>query len=102
MEMQVDPDVLMTAAAQYRSAANQVRDMLGSLSGTAHSLTSAAVLGDARTAADFDTVWGNWSGNLQQLVTALDNVASALETTARNYIDLEDRVIVVQRAGGPQ
>ena len=100
MEIQVDPAVLASAAARYRQAANDVRDMQGRLTGTAHRLASPAVIGDVKTAAEFDHVWANWSTNLQQLATALDNVASAVETTLRAYTETDDEV--VSRTGGPQ
>ena len=99
MEIQVDPEVLASAAARYRQAANDARDMQGRLTGTAHRLASPAVIGDAKTAAEFDHVWSNWSTNLQQLATALDNVASALETTLQAYTETDDEVV---RKGGPQ
>jgi WXG100 family type VII secretion target len=100
MEIQVDPEVLAAAAARYRQAANQVRDVQGRLTGTAHGLASPAVIGDVKTAAEFDHVWSNWSSNLRELATALDNVASALETTLQAYTETDDEV--VSRNGGPQ
>jgi len=100
MEIQVDPAVLASAAAHYRQAANQVRDVQGRLTGTGHSLTSPAVIGDAKTATEFDHVWSTWSTNLRELATALDNVASALETTLQAYTETDDEV--VSRSGGPQ
>jgi len=100
MEIQVDPEVLAAAAAHYRHAANQVRDVQGRLTGTAHSVASPAVIGDVKTAAEFDHVWSNWSTNLRELATALDNVASALETTLQAYTETDDEV--VSRSGGSQ
>jgi WXG100 family type VII secretion target len=100
MEIQVDPEVLASAAAHYRQAANQVRDVQGRLTGTAHGIASPAVIGDVKTAAEFDRVWSNWSTNLQQLATALDNVASALETTLQAYTETDDDV--VSGIGGPR
>lgn len=99
MVIQVDPAVLASAAAHYRQAADQVRDVQGRLTGPAHRLSSPAVIGDTQTAAEFDHVWSNWSTNLQQLATALDNVASALETTLQAYTETDDEVV---RSGGPQ
>lgn len=100
MEIQVDPEVLRSAAAHYRQAADQVRDVQGRLTGTAHGLGSPAVIGDAQTAAEFDRVWANWSGNLRELATALDNVAGALETTLQAYTETDDELF--SRSGGPQ
>jgi WXG100 family type VII secretion target len=100
MEIQVDPEVLRSAAAHYRQAANQVRDVQGRLTGTARGIDSPAVIGDAQTAAEFDHLWTNWSTNLQDLATALDNVASALETTLQAYTEADDEV--VSRTGGTQ
>ncbi|HVS06841.1 MAG TPA: WXG100 family type VII secretion target [Candidatus Dormibacteraeota bacterium] len=100
MEIQVDPAVLASAAARYRQAANQVRDVQGRLTGAGHSLASPAVIGDIRTATEFDHVWSIWSSNLRELATALDNVASALETTLQAYTETDDEV--VSRSGGPQ
>lgn len=78
----VTPADLRATAAQYRSAAADVRGMLGSLDANALNLTQGW---SGRSVASFDRLWSRWHKELYDLAQAMDTIATTLERASANY-----------------
>ncbi|GEM_PF-965942 len=78
----VTPDDLHVTAQQYRSAANDILGLLGSLDANASNLTSGWT---GRSVASFHKLWDRWHKELYDLAQAMHTIADTLDKSAANY-----------------
>jgi WXG100 family type VII secretion target len=91
----VAPSELFAAEAMVRDAAEQGRAELSRLGGAAQDLLGEHWRGHAATA--FAAGWHEWADGARTVLTALDEMARALGTTATQYEQNETGVSVELR-----
>jgi len=87
MRFEVVPAELRAVAGAFRTAADEVHNMLGPTGTTANQ--TAAVMGQPEAADAMLELWSRWSRQLDNLAVQLSEAASDAVLTADLYEDID-------------
>jgi WXG100 family type VII secretion target len=99
MQFQVVPQELRAIAGAFRTAADEVHNMLGPTGTTANQ--TAAVMGQPEAADAMLELWARWSRQLDSLAIQLTDIASDAVRTADMYEDVDVTAVPEELPPGP-